>query len=211
MSTLNEVSYNILNTLSANRTTETDYLSVEQIAFAVLYYRALLIRRYVNNNRAIYPFQQDIGELTLTDNGAFFESDNELPNLVRLQGRKNAIQVTFNDGTDDIAVPVVSENEIKWIKHSKFTPNEKRAFMRNNKLYVYDEDDTSSDITVRVRGVFEDPLEAHNYNISSGYRDRNDELPATPADLIQNITQSMVGGEFSITPDIDNAMDQKNE
>jgi hypothetical protein len=61
---LNQIAYNILNSLRGGRTSSSEHTSLEQIKFTVKYYRAMFIRRDMlrNNNRS-RMFEQDLGQV----------------------------------------------------------------------------------------------------------------------------------------------------
>ena len=64
--TLNEMAYNLLNLLRGNRTNHDENLSIPQIKFNILHYRAVFIRRdYSKNGFNSRHVEQDLGCLEL--------------------------------------------------------------------------------------------------------------------------------------------------
>ena len=64
--TLNEIAYNILNLVRAGRSSNDDAISLEQIKFNILHYRAMFIRRdYARNGKITRHLEQDLRCLKL--------------------------------------------------------------------------------------------------------------------------------------------------
>ena len=64
--TLDEIAYNILNLLRGGRSSNDEFISVDQIKFNIRHYRAMLIRRdYARNAYVSKSIEQDLGCLDL--------------------------------------------------------------------------------------------------------------------------------------------------
>ena len=65
--TLKEISYNILNLIRGGRSSNDEIVSLGQIEFNILHYRAMLIRRdYARNGVVTRHLEQSLGCLKLT-------------------------------------------------------------------------------------------------------------------------------------------------
>ena len=197
--TLDQAAYNVLNTLSGGRSENNEYASLEQIKFNIRYYRALLVRRDVERGGRTLEFEQDLGTLpveVVTIRGENVSVVNDFPKAIRL---KDEIGLTWiGDEYGEKAFPIISYREATWQQYNRFTSLSPRAYLQGGDLYVTNHD--GEDIT--VRGIFEDPSEAHDFSIEMGnvgdwWEDGINEFPC-PLDLLQQITQSLINGEVKM-------------
>ena len=64
--TLDEIAYNILNLLRKGRSSNDEFISIDQLKFNIKHYRAMFIRRdYARNGYVSNHLQQDLGCLNL--------------------------------------------------------------------------------------------------------------------------------------------------
>lgn len=203
---LNEIAYNILNNIREGRSSNNEYLSVDQIKFNVNYYRALLIRRDTERtNNSLQMFEQDLGivdvDLFDTAEDSVEESmvdalrtTKKLPTPIRL---KNKEAFTFIGGMDKTgeAIPLTHANRSYWSQFRKYSKGQPEAYFRNGYLYITNADDMD---VINVRGVFEDPEDVFDFkNEALSIYTGNEPYPIS-LDMLQRITQSLMNGEFRL-------------
>lgn len=224
MATLKEITYNIKDILEGGRTTQSSTFSLRQIAFFVIYYRALLIRRDTDYFKRQDILEQDLGLLSteVTEQAvgranelpkAILRTSREIPQPVRMRRRK---PITFVGSPDlDEQYPFGNRGQSRYQGYSRYTDQDSRSFLHDGYLYITSDKtaklindltggDSLSDLdtsvveesisTVRVKGIFADPREAWSFRNREPY-DWEYELPGMPEDYIQRITQSVLKGE----------------
>lgn len=228
MATLNEIRHNVVDALSGGHPTVETPLSIRQVAFAVQYYRALLIRRDTDFYKRTAEFEQDLGlvgaSVVHQDIGAYGEtpdailrSNEPLPGRLHLRKRRPVTHVSSPDLGE--SYDVMQEQAAKYQQYNKYTSSTPRSYIQEDYIYITSDqvaslindlqsgdrdfsDSSPEDImggitTIRVKGVFEDPVEAYQFREERPY-DPDEEYPATPDDLVQRITQSILNGEGKI-------------
>ncbi len=177
--TLNQAAYNVLNLMRGGRSTNNEYISLEQIKYAIRYYRALLIRRDVHAGRKTEGLEQELQPVkmepvTLTDDnfpGNFpgatglvnvLRSVEALPETIRMKNRDG---LTFIGGDKAVgSFQLIDYRAASWQQHNKYTSGFRRAWTREDFLYVMGWAITPlPDVNVKVRGMFEDPAIAHDW------------------------------------------------
>jgi len=203
--TLNEIAYNILNLIRGGRPNQSEHISLDQIKFNIKHYRAMLIRRdYARNGIITRHLEQDLGCIELEDcnpskccslpvSSSVSRSVLDIPRTVRFNF-KDAI--TFvGDVTGIKTIPMVDSSMIRWLPYDKYTGEKYKAYMIEDKLYIYNAKGLKF---VNVRGIFEDPTDLKHFQCENGecWND-NAEFPM-PADMIQSVTQGMTSGELQL-------------
>ena len=131
--TLSESAYNILNLLRGGRSTNNEHLSVDQIKYIILYYRALILRRDLAEAGArTEDLEQDLGLMTLcivdpgegvlpdlAARGFLMKTVREIPDPLRLKERVGITTVLSADFR--YAFPVIDYSAARWIRHGKYT------------------------------------------------------------------------------------------
>lgn len=146
MTTLREAAFNVLNLMTGGRSTNNEYLSLEQIKFAIHYYRALMLRSDMQKGDQTRPFEQSLGILTLnesslggevfTRNGIFIQQTSKtIPRLVRLKSGKEGLTYV---GPPDLSenFPIVDYRAAMWQRYNRFTFNNRRAFIYDDYVHV---------------------------------------------------------------------------
>jgi len=225
MASLNEITHNIRNALSGGSPPTDTPISPRQVAFGVRYYRELLIRRDTDFYKRSAGYEQSLGLISMSvvhqDIGKYKErprailrSNRELPRRLHLRKRKALTRVTSPDLGE--AYPVSPPATSRYQKYNKYTSSTPRSFVQEGRLHITsdkvarlindledgsrDFDQTSADdleggiTTVRVEGIFGNPIVAYQFREDRPYHP-DEEYPATPEDLIQRITQSILKGE----------------
>ncbi len=187
MASLNELAYNLLNKLSGGRSTNNEYISLDQIKFNINYYRSLLIHRdlkkNVLENDSFYQFVTlDLEEAE----PGLFKSVDKIPELVRLDHRY-ALRVG-----QETSYPITNPFRLKFKSFDKFTSDNKYSYLKNGYLYI--EDDLSS---ISIMGIFENPSKAY---IADGEDPENVDDFHYPisGDMSQRISQSLINGDMEI-------------
>ena len=201
--TLNEIAYNILNLARGGRSSNNDHISLDQIKFNVKYYRAMLIRRdFTRNGIITRHLEQDLGciELQKVDASkccnlpvdcAVYRSKVKIPRTVRFS-LKDAI-THVGDVTGLATIPMVEPHMVEYLPYDKYTKQQKKAYMIEDYLYIYNGDGLKF---INVRGVFEDPEEVALFDCDgSDCYDDDSEFPI-PMDMVQIITQGLMSGEL---------------
>ncbi len=200
--TLNEIAYNILNLARGGRSSNNDHISLAQIKFNVKYYRAMLIRRdFTRNGIITRHLEQDLGciELQKVDASkccnlpvdcAVYKSKVKIPRTVRFSFKDAITHV--GDVTGLATIPIVEPHMVEYLPYDKYTKQQKKAYMIEDYLYIYNGDGLKF---INVRGVFEDPEEVALFDCDGACYDDDSEFPI-PMDMVQIITQGLMSGEL---------------
>ena len=201
--TLNEIAYNILNLARGGRSSNNDHISLDQIKFNVKYYRAMLIRRdFTRNGIITRHLEQDLGciELQKVDASkccnlpvdcAVYRSKVKIPRTVRFSFKDAITHV--GDVTGLATIPMIEPHMVEYLPYDKYTKQQKKAYMIEDYLYIYNGDGLKF---INVRGVFEDPEEVALFDCDgSDCYDDDSEFPI-PMDMVQIITQGLMSGEL---------------
>lgn len=187
MASLNELAYNLLNKLSGGRSTNNEYISLDQIKFNINYYRSLIIHRdlkkNVLENDSFYQF------ITLDMESVepgLSKTVEKIPELVRLDHRY-ALRVG-----QETSYPITNPFRLKFKIFDKFTSNNKYSYLKNGYLYI--EDDLNS---IGIMGIFENPSKAY---IADGEDPENVDDFHYPisGDISQRISKSLINGDMEI-------------
>lgn len=201
--TLKEISYNILNLYRGGRSTNNEHISLRQIEFNVKHYRAMLLRRdFARNGLVSRHVEQSLGCIELEKVNASqccnlpIECDVvrtvvDIPRTVRFNFTDAITHVSDPSGL--ITIPVVDPLTVQFLPYDRFTKNTRKAYMIEDKLYIYNPGGMD---TINIRGVFEDPEEVAKFECDGGdcYDDQSD-FPI-PLDMVQAITDGLVKGTF---------------
>lgn len=203
--TLNEIAYNILNLVRGGRSSNNDHISLSQIKFNVKYYRAMLVRRdFTRNGIITRHLEQDLGclELQKVDASkccnlpvdcAVYRTKKKIPRTVRFSFKDAITHV--GDVTGLGTIPMVEPHMVEFLPYDKYTKSQKKAYMIEDYLYVYNADGLKF---VNVRGVFEDPEEVALFDCDgSDCYDDDSEFPI-PMDMVQIITSGLMSGELML-------------
>ena len=170
--TLDEIAYNLLNLVRGGRSSHDEHISLDQIKFNVIHYRAVYIRRdYAKNGFVSRHIEQDLGCVPIIPvdaskcckietNCPVYRTVIELPKTIRYNFEEAISHVGDVSGIGTI--PIVNSNTIQWLAHDKYTKNKMKAYMIANYLYIYNAEGLE---TINVRGVFENPQEVSNFDM----------------------------------------------
>ena len=159
--TLNEIAYNVLNLVRGGRSSNNDYISLDQIKFNIRYYRAMLIRRdFARNGMITRHLEQDLGCLNLIKvdaskccnlpiECAVYRTERALPRTVRFNFRDAITHVSDVTGTGTI--PLVESHTVQWLPYDKYNKDKYKAYMIEDFMYLYNAEGLGF---INVRGVF---------------------------------------------------------
>lgn len=165
---LNTIITDLLNTIRGSKISQSETISRRQIEDWVNQYRALLIKRDIDNNKMPNPdYIQEIPslELEVVDKtlGTDIESSTYhmrskliVPKLIDLNFKSGAMYIGTLDGKE---IQFVPEGRSYWQKFKRFTSKDPLSFLRNRHVYV---DNVSPLFAISMRGLFEIPMEVFN-------------------------------------------------
>jgi hypothetical protein len=212
--TLNEIAYNLLNLMRGGMSNHDESISLEQIKFNILHYRAVFIRRdYAKNGFSSRHTEQDLGCLELEPIDAkkccgldletsclVYRTKQSIPRTVRYNFREALTHV--GDITGLGTIPLINSNTVKWLSYDKYTKEKYKAYMIEDYLYIYNADGLKY---VNVRGVFENPRDVAAFTTNCKiegppypcYDDASSNFPM-PMDMVQTVNQGIINGELKL-------------
>ena len=150
---LNNIIDNILQIARNNNVAESEHLSRHQINLWVDYYRAYLIKQWIDKDRdiddmfiqTVEPIHLDRVEIVP---GKFtFVGDKELPKLIPFNRRSGVIAVRDMYGN---IIQLGSQTKAKLQKYRKATCADYIAWVKGNKIYIEGDSDQLEYISVDV-------------------------------------------------------------
>ena len=205
--TLDEIAYNLLNLVRGGRSSNDEHISLDQIKFNIKHYRAMFIRRdYTKNGFVSRHVEQDLGCVhlksvdaskccSLPSTRVVYESVKPLPKTIRYNFEEAISYV--GDITGSNTIPLVNSNTIKWLPYDKHTKNNRKAYMINDHIYIYNAEGLE---TINIRGVFEDPQDVSRFDECDGggcYDENHHPFPI-PMDMLSLISQGILAGELGL-------------
>lgn len=225
MSTLNEITYNVLNALSGGGSTNDAPYSPRQIRFMVRYYRHLMIRRDTDYYKRMSDLEQDLGLLAVSavqepvgkiqeTPKTVLRTNVEIPEPVRLRKRSPFTHI----GSPDLEehYDLMPTGQLRYQNHAKYTSSTPRAYLHDGRIYIHSdavasllhdlqsgevaiEDTTTEDFTDGITTIRVKGVFANPeeaYLVAHGVPYNPDtEYPGMPEDMVQRITQSILNEE----------------
>ena len=192
---LNNLIDNVLQIARNNNVAESEHLSRHQIALWIHYYRAFLIKQWIDKER----FLDDIDEMFIqtiepihldkveTSPGKIvYVGDKELPKLIKFNRRVGVVAVRDMYGN---LIQLGSYTKAKLQKYRKATCADYIAWVKGNKIYVEGDSNLLEWISVDV--IAEDPTDLGDC------WDPDDEYPI-PGAMIPTIMQLIMERELHI-------------
>lgn len=204
--TLNKIAYDIADSLDK----PFDVRFVERIKFAVLYWRAELIRRDSEKNNIskefLNKFVTDLVDVDIADNCAIDvgckvkRTRYKIPRPIR-QKDVDSLFAFVGSADGKKSFSMVDMELLDLYKHSKYTNKEPRFDYTNGYIYLYDmssESYRSKIKYIRIHGVFFDPRSISDVlcDGSPCWSD-DDELPIG-SDMIRTITEGIIQGKLRL-------------
>lgn len=190
--TLSNLVDNILQIARNNNVAESEHLSRHQIALWISYYRAYLIKQWIDKRRDIdQMFVQTIEPIHLdkieTSPGKIkYVGDKELPKLITFNNRSGVIAVRDMYGN---LIQLGNQTKAKLQKYRKATCADYIAWVKNNRIYVEGDSNQLEYISVDV--IAENPEDLKQcFN-------PDDEYPV-PGSMIPTIIQLILTNELRI-------------
>ena len=161
--TLSNLIDNILQIARNNNVVESEHLSRHQIALWIHYYRAFMIKQWIDKERLLDDidemFIQTIEPIHLdkveTSPGKIvYVGDRELPKLIKFNKRVGIVAVRDMHGN---LIQLGSYTKAKLQKYRKATCADYIAWVKGNKIYVEGDSNLLEWISVDV--IAEDPTE----------------------------------------------------
>ena len=200
--TLNEIAYNLLNLIRGGKSNDDENISLEQIKFNIQHYRAVLVRRdFARNGIVTRQLEQNLGclELEKVDGSQccglevgcdVYRTKVAIPRTIRFNFED---AITFVGAVDGLTrIPLVSSSIIKFLQYDKYTHSNKKAYMIDDYLYIFNAEGMEF---VNVRGVFENPEDLAKFDCDGACYDEDSEYPL-PADMLQAINAGFMNGEL---------------
>jgi hypothetical protein len=187
----------------------------DSLKFTVRHYRAEFIRNDMNKNGLSFQYLQsfianvskvnvlddcnDDGENDLDDSCYILRSTNKIPNPIRINGSINFKFVgTSNPSGGLNPFTYTEDHEMDFSSYNKYTGCVPRYFMRNGYMFFKNIKRLKY---VRIEHSFENPEDVFNYcSATSGCYTDDMEFPIS-IDMLRNITNGILSGEFKIVPD----------
>ena len=206
IASLNEIAHNLLNDLRGGRSSNTEHVSLNQIKYAIKYYRAMFIRRDEWRNLGdLRLFEQDLGIIPVTSTDSAEDASitsgfdvlrtAELPAPIRLKDRPGFTHVSDPDQFGE-PYQMNDSSRVWWNQYSRYTGDEPMVTYLNGRIYLIN--DISED-NIRVRGVFEDPEEVFNFTRANGLTLYDEDSPfPISMDMLEGITKGLLNGELKL-------------
>ena len=218
--TLNTIITDLLSVIRGANVTRSEPISKRQIEAWVHQYRALLIKQDMDKGKMPNPdYIQEIPALKLevvdrTD-GTILESEAYL--LRTVLAVPKTIDLNFKPGfmyigtLDGVEIQFTPESRVTWQKYKKYTKNYNLAFLRNERLHMYNVEPIQY---LTVRGIFEVPTEVSNFvNSNSDVTTADLDTPyPIPINIIPTLKEMILKNELGITAvsPTDNSNDSKH-
>lgn len=192
---LNNLIDNILQIARNNNVVESEHLSRHQIALWIHYYRAFMIKQWIDRERLLDDidemFIQTIEPIHLdkveTSPGKIvYVGDRELPKLIKFNKRVGVVAVRDMYGN---LIQLGSYTKAKLQKYRKATCADYIAWVKGNKIYVEGDSNLLEWISVDV--IAEDPTDLGDC------WDPDDEYPI-PGAMIPTIVQLIMERELNV-------------
>lgn len=187
---LNNLIDNVLQIARNNNVAESEHLSRHQIALWISYYRAYLIKQWIDKDRQLDDmFIQTIEPIHLdkieTSPGKIkYVGDQELPKLIAFNKRSGVVAVRDMYGN---LIQLGSQTKAKLQKYRKATCADYIAWVKSNKIYVEGDSNVLEYISVDV--IAENPEDLKDCF------DPDDEYPV-PGAMIPTIIQLILEREL---------------
>lgn len=169
---LDKIVQDLLLIIRGSNISQSEPISKRQVETWVHQYRAMLLKRDLDKNKTANPdYIQEIANLAVTliegseDNAIgsdcyISRTAVKLPKTIDLNTKSGLTYIGTILGNQ---IQLIPYTRFQWQKYKKYTDSEKLAFLRNQYLYIYNNELLS---TINVRGIFENPLELESQSLS---------------------------------------------
>jgi len=207
---LDKIVQDLLLIIRGSSVSQSEPISKRQLEDWVHQYRAFLLKRDLDKNKMINPdYVQEISDLQLemvqtsedndVESGSYITRTLEqLPKTLDLNHKSGIVYIGTILGDQ---IQLVPYNRFQLQKHRKYTGKDKIAFLRNQYLYVHNNELLEY---INLRGVFENPLEIESFN-DEDYRSNY----PLPIDKVVTLKQLILSKELGI--EAQSFSDDKND
>jgi len=208
--TLNTIITDILNILRQSNVADTETISKRRIEDKIHQVRALLLKRDLDKGKKPNPdYIQEIGNLKLekvelagdditsygVETGTYiYRTALEIPKTLDLNYASGFMYVGTPVGDE---IQFIPEGRSRWQRYKKYTPSDKMAFLRDNRLYIINPEAIQF---ITVRGVFEIPSEVSRFVnpiTDQPYFDYDSKYPI-PINMLSDLKNLVIQSEFKV-------------
>lgn len=159
--TLDEITDNILQIARNNNVAESEHLSRRQIQLWVHYYRAFMIKQWIDKERELENLDEmfiqtiqpiHLNKVETVPGKLLYVGDKELPKLIQFNNRVGVISVKDMYGN---LIQIGNQTKSKLQRYRKATCGDYIAWVKGNKIYVEGDSNKLEYISVDV--IAEDP------------------------------------------------------
>lgn len=192
---LNNLIDNILQIARNNNVVESEHLSRHQIALWIHYYRAFMIKQWIDKERLLDDIDEmfiqtiepiHLDKVEISPGKIVYVGDRELPKLIKFNKRVGVVAVRDMYGN---LIQLGSYTKAKLQKYRKATCADYIAWVKGNKIYVEGDSNLLEWISVDV--IAEDPTDLGDC------WDPDDEYPI-PGAMIPTIVQLIMERELNV-------------
>lgn len=178
MSTLSEITYSILGTISGgDRISDDQNLSIEAVQFSIINNRALLLRNDLNKGHSVSDnvlqtlpcivveqIDRSLCPCNVPTDCTILRSSIQLPKFLEIYQKDYITKVS---GVDILGpgFSIISFARASKAGSSKWTANSTKAFFHNQYLYLLSAPNLTK---VSVQGILENPMDASTFTTCSG-------------------------------------------
>ena len=190
--TLNEISFNILNKMRGGRSSNNEYISLDQIKFNINYYRSLILHRDLRRSQNKHLFEQSLNVQLESDNPFDFKITN-IPQIIQLE---HEYPIYIRNSSD--SYPIENYHRSNFMLFNSWTNNKPRFFIKGNTILISVSANTfNQGDTFTITGIFENPTQVYLRNGFTVFNADDQPYPAS-GDLIQRISQSLINGDLEL-------------
>lgn len=204
--TLKNIINDLKNLVRGHRISQSERISDRQIEAWVNEHRALLIKQDLDKDKKpnpdyiqtltnveLVPYELSTDEIE-TDYFVY-RSKFKLPKSIDLNHKSGIMYISDLWGNE---IQLMIEPRVNWQKHRRFTGNNRIAYLKDGYIYAHNHEMLEY---LTIRGLFEIPLDAHNFDAAnSGERltDLDFEYPI-PANKIPTLKEMILQKEMNIS------------
>ena len=173
MSTLRELSFDLLNILRAGRAGDVEAISLQQIQFWIKTTRATLIRQELNKGKTIsenvisHIYNQKVIPVDISDCpvnlpiGCYIvRTENRMPRFLEINDKDMLTSIQPNNIKSQ-NYTIIPRARLSYIGFNKFNKNMPFAFLRDNYIFLVNDFDTEY---ITVEGILENVEDLAGYN-----------------------------------------------
>ena len=159
--TLDEITDNILQIARNNNVAESEHLSRRQIQLWIHYYRAFMIKQWIDKERELENLDEmfiqtiqpiHLNKVETAPGKLLYVGNKELPKLIQFNNRVGVISVKDMYGN---LIQIGNQTKSKLQRYRKATCGDYIAWVKGNKIYVEGDSNKLEYISVDV--IAEDP------------------------------------------------------